>query len=166
MSHLHHIVVPIHAGGSDSPENLIELSVMEHAEAHRILWETYGRWQDKLAWQGLCGLIDKEDICREISPRANALEMNRNKRKNGYQKKPEFRAKISATLTGHVQNEEQIAKRVSKLKGQKRTPEQKARMSAAMKGKPKKTGKEFQRQKALKQWEDKAWGDREYGDRA
>ena len=164
MSHLHHIV-PIHAGGTDDPENLIELSVMEHAEAHRILWETHGRWQDKLAWQGLCGLIDKEDICREIS-RANALETNR-KRKNDYQSKPENRAKISATLTGKVQSPETVAKRNAANTGKKRTPEQKARMSAAAKGKKKSSEHvEKIRQKAIKQWEDSAWGERAYGDRA
>ncbi len=44
-------------GGSNEPENLIELSVEEHAEAHRQLYEKYGRWQDKLAWDCLRGHI-------------------------------------------------------------------------------------------------------------
>ena len=164
MSHLHHIV-PIHAGGTDDPENLIELSIMEHAEAHRKLWLEHGRWQDKLAWQGLCGLIDKEDICREISREQGKLWASR--RENGYQKEPEFRAKISAKLTGHKQTPEQIAKRGAKTTGKKRTPEQKARMSAAMKGKKKSPEHvEKMRLNAEKQWEANAWGDRAYGDRA
>lgn len=49
-------------GGSDDPENLIELSIEEHAEAHRILWEKYGKIEDKIAWECLSGrLISEED---------------------------------------------------------------------------------------------------------
>ena len=46
MKHKHHII-PKHMGGSDDPENIIELSVDEHAEAHRLLYEEYGRPQDQ-----------------------------------------------------------------------------------------------------------------------
>lgn len=53
-------------GGSDVPENLIELSIEEHAEAHRILYENYGKIEDYWAWKGLSGQIDKEEILREI----------------------------------------------------------------------------------------------------
>jgi hypothetical protein len=44
MKHKHHIV-PRHMGGTDDPSNLIELTVEEHAEAHRKLWEQYGTYQ-------------------------------------------------------------------------------------------------------------------------
>ena len=63
--HKHH-VIPRHAGGTDSPENIVTLTPEEHAEAHRILYEKYGRWQDKLAWKGLSGQIDNDEIMREI----------------------------------------------------------------------------------------------------
>jgi len=53
-------------GGTDDPSNLIELSVEEHAEAHRVLYEKYGKWQDKVAWQGLVGLIGHNEIMREM----------------------------------------------------------------------------------------------------
>jgi hypothetical protein len=46
MKHKHHII-PRHAGGTDDPSNLVELSIEEHAEAHRVLYEKYDRWQDK-----------------------------------------------------------------------------------------------------------------------
>lgn len=61
--HNHHII-PKHMGGTDDPTNLIKLTVEEHAEAHKILFEEYGRWQDKLAWQGLSGLIGRDEINR------------------------------------------------------------------------------------------------------
>lgn len=49
-------------GGSDDPSNLIELTVEEHAEAHRLLWEKHGRWQDEIAWKALSGQISKSEI--------------------------------------------------------------------------------------------------------
>lgn len=60
MKHKHHII-PRHMGGTDDPENIIELTIEEHAEAHRILYETYGHWQDYVAWQGLAKLSSKEE---------------------------------------------------------------------------------------------------------
>lgn len=61
MKHKHHII-PKHMGGTDEPDNLIELSIEEHAEAHRKLWEQYKCWQDYLAWQGLAKLITREEL--------------------------------------------------------------------------------------------------------
>ena len=40
-------------GGTDCPDNLIELTIEQHAEAHRQLYKRYGKWQDKVAWKGL-----------------------------------------------------------------------------------------------------------------
>ena len=53
-------------GGTNDPSNLVELTVEEHAEAHKILWEVHGKWQDKIAWMALSGRIGKEEIIREI----------------------------------------------------------------------------------------------------
>ena len=52
--HKHHII-PRHAGGTDDPSNIVELTIPEHAEAHRKLYEEHGRWQDKIAYQVLAG---------------------------------------------------------------------------------------------------------------
>jgi hypothetical protein len=41
MKHWHHII-PKHMGGTDDPSNLIELTVEQHAEEHRKLYEKYG----------------------------------------------------------------------------------------------------------------------------
>ena len=54
IKHKHHLI-PRHMGGSNDPSNLIELTPEDHAQAHRKLWEQYGRWQDYYAWQGLAG---------------------------------------------------------------------------------------------------------------
>ena len=65
MKHKHHII-PKHMGGTDEPENLIELTIEEHAEAHRILYEKYGKIEDFWAWKGLSGQIGKDELLTEI----------------------------------------------------------------------------------------------------
>ena len=65
MKHLHHII-PKHFGGTDDPTNLVELTIEEHAEAHRKLYELHGRVQDKRAWLGLCKMMTGEEIIKEI----------------------------------------------------------------------------------------------------
>ena len=63
LTHKHHIV-PRHCGGTDDADNIVELSIEEHAEAHRVLYEKDGRWQDYLAWKGLSGLVGKDDLLK------------------------------------------------------------------------------------------------------
>ena len=42
---------------SHDPKNLIELTIEEHAEAHRKLYEKYGDQNDYIAWKALSGQI-------------------------------------------------------------------------------------------------------------
>ena len=69
IMHKHHII-PRHMGGTDDPDNLIDLTVEEHAESHRKLFEEHGKWQDYMAWQGLSGLISKEELVKQIQSEA------------------------------------------------------------------------------------------------
>jgi hypothetical protein len=62
--HKHHII-PRHNGGSDDPSNIIELTIEEHAEAHRVLYEEQGRWQDKIAWLALSGSISTQEAIKQ-----------------------------------------------------------------------------------------------------
>lgn len=125
--HNHHIV-PRHAGGTDDPSNLIRLTVEEHAEAHRKLYEKYGRWQDRIAWMSLSGMIDKQEIIKEIQhqngKRNGSLPCKWKGKKRPYEfKDPETRiAKISKTLTGRKQSEETKQKRAEKHRGRKNSP--------------------------------------------
>jgi|TARA_Y100000310_G_scaffold295508_1_gene326919 hypothetical protein len=69
-THKHH-VVPKHAGGDDSPDNLVELSIKEHALAHKKLFEEYRRWQDRVAWLSLMGIMQDEERIYEIISNSN-----------------------------------------------------------------------------------------------
>ena len=44
--HTHHII-PKHMGGTDHPDNLVELTPMEHADAHSLLYALYKNPMDK-----------------------------------------------------------------------------------------------------------------------
>ena len=46
---------------------LIEVTVVRHAELHRLLWEANGHEEDRLAWQGLAGIVGKEELIHKLS---------------------------------------------------------------------------------------------------
>ena len=73
MKHKHHIV-PKHMGGTDDPSNLVYLTVEEHAEAHKKLWETHGKIEDKVAYMGLMNMIDREEIIRSLASKPKSEE--------------------------------------------------------------------------------------------
>ena len=81
MKHVHHII-PRHMGGSDNAENLAEVTIEEHAELHFALYLEHGRMEDWLAYRGLAGIIDKEEIIREQLSLAG--------KKNKGRKRPDF----------------------------------------------------------------------------
>lgn len=73
VTHKHHII-PKHMGGSDDSTNLVELTVEEHAEAHRLLWEQHGNEYDRIAWLSLTKQID----CAEARI-LSVIEWNKNR---------------------------------------------------------------------------------------
>ena len=90
-------------GGTDDPENLVELTIEEHAEAHRKLFEEHGHWQDYIAWQGLAGLISKEELIRRIQVEAGKFRIEKHGNPFANIKTPynfsineEFRKQVSA----------------------------------------------------------------------
>ena len=103
--HSHHII-PKYLGGTDHPDNLTHLTVAEHAEAHRILYEKHGHWQDKLAWQGLAGIIGHEEcIARAYKsqlgkPLTEEHKKNISKGLMGHSTSDETRKKISQRNMG------------------------------------------------------------------
>ena len=115
-THKHHII-PRHMGGTDDPSNLIELTIEEHAEAHRKLYEEHGRHQDKRAWMGLAKLMTGEEIIREITEEWKAKLRKPKKDKSKYfgntnaknlagkPKSEEHKRKIAEAHTGKVRGE-------------------------------------------------------------
>ena len=55
--HKHHIK-PKHAGGSDSPENLVLLHPIDHAIAHLVRYKMFGNVRDRWACNWLQKIID------------------------------------------------------------------------------------------------------------
>ena len=52
-------------GGTDDPKNIVTLTVKQHAQAHKKLYEKYGKWQDNLAYKMLSGQISNYDAQQE-----------------------------------------------------------------------------------------------------
>jgi hypothetical protein len=109
MLHKHHII-PRHAGGTNDPSNIIMLTVEEHANVHKKLYEEYGRWQDEVAYRMLSGQISAQDATIEA---------------------------IKKTQTGRKHSFEEIEKRRKSRIGKKHSEDTKRKMSEnnAMKGK-------------------------------
>lgn len=98
--HFHHII-PIHMGGTDDPSNLVKLTVEEHAEAHRKLWEEHGHQEDYLAWKGLSGQLPSKEIVRLAMI---AGSHKRAKKYTGIPLSEEHKRNISAAKLGKRRN--------------------------------------------------------------
>lgn len=100
IKHKHHII-PKHAGGSNDPSNLVELTIEEHAEAHRKLYLEHGRWQDRLAWLGLSRKINEDNDIRIAAIREGIKT-----RDQSYFKTQEWSDRISSLTKGVPKSEE------------------------------------------------------------
>jgi hypothetical protein len=108
--HKHHII-PKHMGGTDHPSNLVELTIEEHAEAHRKLFEEHGRWQDEIAWKTLSGQISN----------AEAIKMAQSFSNKGKKLSKETKEKLSKSKFGKKDSVEtrKIKSESSGVKGKK-----------------------------------------------
>jgi hypothetical protein len=144
MKHKHHIV-PRHAGGTDHPSNLIEVSIEEHAELHLARYLSFGEQGDWWAFMGLSGQMGKEEIlaekCKSWLGKERSEETKLKMRKpHGPKHTAESRAKISAARKGKKLNPDHKAKISKSLEGNQRslgktlTQDHKDKLSKAMKG--------------------------------
>ena len=74
--HIHHIL-PVRLGGTEDESNKVELTVEQHAEAHRRLYEQHGKTEDLQAWKGLAALVGKDE---EVYEARRATTTARNSR--------------------------------------------------------------------------------------
>jgi hypothetical protein len=131
MKHKHHIV-PRHMGGSDNPSNLVELTVEEHAEAHRKLWEQYSNIKDYCAWKGLEGTIGKEEIVRLLMDPTGRVHTE------------ETKNKISQSHKGKQKHTEESKEKLRQFRtGMKLSEEHKEKISKGLGGNTNMVGKKL-----------------------
>ena len=63
-THKHHII-PRYMGGTDEPENLVEVTVTQHAMFHFCNYQLWGNEEDKIAWRALSGQITFDEAALE-----------------------------------------------------------------------------------------------------
>jgi molecular chaperone DnaK (HSP70) len=119
-------------GGSDDPSNLIELTVEEHAEAHRKLWEEYGNIKDYCAWKGLEGTIGKEEIVKLLMDPTGRIHTE------------ETKQKISQSHKGKSKHTEESKEKLRQFRtGMKLSEEHKAKISKSLEGNTYMVGKKL-----------------------
>jgi hypothetical protein len=122
-THKHHII-PRHMGGSNDSSNLVELSVEDHALAHKTLYELYGKIEDHYAYLALSGQITSDDARREVC-RHRMLTNNPSKNpevvkkilesRKEYRPSEETKKKLSEKFLG-VKKSKQHADNIGKAK--------------------------------------------------
>jgi len=144
MKHIHHIL-PKYLGGTDDPSNLIELTVEEHAEAHRKLYEEHNNWQDYCAWQALSGRIGQEEALRMAQGMANKGKKRTPEQIERYKEAARKRIerqradgtleaankKRSEAMKGRKKSAEHLENWSNARKGHKHSPETIAKIKAA-----------------------------------
>ena len=143
MKHIHHII-PKHAGGTDDPSNLIELTVEEHALAHKKLYEEYGNEKDLMAYKMLSGQIGKDEalfMARSIGGKTTMSEEAKAKLRESCKARTERQRadgtlerankKRSKALTGKKKSKEAVDNWRESRKGYKHSPETIAKIKAA-----------------------------------
>lgn len=77
-THTHHII-PRHAGGTDDPSNLVELTIEDHAIAHEVRYRIYGDDRDRVAALMIRGQISNYDAFIEMVSRPKSEEWKKAK---------------------------------------------------------------------------------------
>ena len=95
-------------GGSNEPSNLVELSIDDHAKAHKKLWEEHGKIEDYVAWRGLAGLISKKELLHELFVLAGKKSRPPigHKANLGRKWSDEYKQKMSSILSGRIISKE------------------------------------------------------------
>lgn len=131
--HRHHII-PKHAGGDDSLENLVYLTPEEHAKAHFDLYEKYGKAEDAAAanmllrhWLSGRTCSGYKQTPEHISKRISSMNYEDISKKLKGRKSPTTGMKFECSP-------EKRANISKSLKGKKFSEERKRKMSDAMKG--------------------------------
>ncbi len=129
-THTHHII-PRSLGGTNDPENMVELLPKDHAIAHLVRYRMFGQWQDKLAYIGLSGQSNKYEI-QQMKRRLANLG---NKNGCGSTHTPEYKKRLSVMMTERRKENSQMGNY------QPHTEETKAKISKSLEGNSNRLGK-------------------------
>jgi hypothetical protein len=77
-THKHHII-PKYMGGSNDPENLVEVTVTQHAMFHFCNYQLWGNEEDRIAWRALSGQITADEAALEAQSLGAKKGGNKNK---------------------------------------------------------------------------------------
>lgn len=116
IKHKHHII-PRHAGGTDDPSNIIELTIKEHAEAHRKLYKQHGRYEDKVAWHMLSGQITAQEA-RILTVKGAKNRARKREDTRKLWKDPEERAKRMKSLRKSARANRKKTSEITRLRWQ------------------------------------------------
>jgi len=111
--HTHH-KIPKHMNGTNDPENLVRLTVEEHAYAHRLLYEKYGKEEDRIAWLGLAGIFSKEEVVQAAQKLGRTAGGLANK---GKAKSDQHKQNISNSIQTMYENTDLATKISEGMKG-------------------------------------------------
>ena len=64
--------------GSNDSSNIKLVTLEQHAEEHRILWEKYGKKEDFLAWKCISGQIPVQEVWLELNKLNGAKQGRKN----------------------------------------------------------------------------------------
>ena len=54
-------------GGTDDDSNIVQLTIDEHANAHKELYEKFGLKEDYIAWKSLSGQFSDQERLYELA---------------------------------------------------------------------------------------------------
>jgi hypothetical protein len=77
-THKHHII-PRYMGGTNEPENLVEVTVTQHAMFHFCNYQLWGNAEDRIAWRALSGQITADEAALEAMALGGRKSGNKNK---------------------------------------------------------------------------------------
>ena len=128
-------------GGTYCEENVVVVSITQHAMWHYANWQLYGKWQDNVAWRGLAGLMEGGEISLEAIRNGakskwwtNGLEeiKSHNCPEGWYSGRCEaVKARVSIKRTGSRDTEEVKRKKSEVAKGKKKSEAHKKSLTEA-----------------------------------
>jgi len=110
-----HHIIPRYLKGTDTPDNLIRLTIRDHVLAHYILWRWKGNLQDKIAYKMKAGQTEEGNILRVQLATESSRKVNRERwLKDNPMKNVEIKAQSYITkrtrYNGRVHSQEGLAR--------------------------------------------------------